>query len=181
MVVCRVLVADEPGPFTAFYVSFQVVDISSVLRIELVLFDGNLIDFRFRFDVAGLVGKDATGEMLEYRVVFQEVLFVGVVDVGEKDKSMTLVVEVFDAVPHYLVGSKDIDPGVHELIHRSGMPEGFGSPWEIFFRVNASSFKLVLAFKDVVEAIVGVVEILGNQSLQAGDEVNANDHAADIE
>lgn len=78
MFVRLVLMADESGFFASFDVCWEVIDVAGFFRGESVLFDGELVDFRLGFDVACLVGIDASCKFFENGVSFAQKFDVGV-------------------------------------------------------------------------------------------------------
>ena len=81
MSIGMVLVADEACFLPALDITGKIIDVCSGLRSQPILLDCELINICFGFDEASLVGKNATGEILEHRVVFHQEFFVRVIDV----------------------------------------------------------------------------------------------------
>jgi len=93
VLVGTVFMAEESRVFASLDVSREVVDVAGVFRDEMVLFDSDLIDGGFGFDVTCLIGKNPAGKVVEHGVFFQKVLLVWIVDIGEEDESVPGIVE----------------------------------------------------------------------------------------
>ena len=65
-----VLVANKAGFFAAFNIGRQIININRSLWCELILLDGQLVNFLLRFDVTCLVGKNTACKTLKNRVLF---------------------------------------------------------------------------------------------------------------
>src|SRR5690606_13627165 len=111
-----ILMAAESEPLAGGDVWLQIVDVKGFRRVQAMLADGVVVDFRLGLDGTGFERQHRTLEKGKLRVGLEYPRAVDGVRVREKNQPVSFGGELADAIPHGLVRSEYVPPCVAELV-----------------------------------------------------------------